>query len=140
MPPNINRNQPRTHKPTYILEERATRLLPSFRTERAWSPSSSVFPCLVLLTFSPYTDRSLYLTACNMPGLAVLHPTHFLPLTPPSSDAPSSIATVDSFSLSDCELLQRRPSLSIPLLSPLDALSFPENPFHFSSLVSDTSI
>ena len=75
-----------------------------------------------------------------MPGLAVLHPIRFLPLTPPSSDAPSSIATVDSFSLSDCELLQRRPSLSIPLLSPLDALSFPENPFPFSSLVSDESI
>ncbi|KAM5537979.1 hypothetical protein V8D89_008455 [Ganoderma adspersum] len=69
-----------------------------------------------------------------MPGLAVLHPIHFLPLTPPSSDAPSPIATIDSFSLSDCELLQRRPSLSIPLLSPLDAISFPENPFPFSSV------
>ncbi|KAI1786345.1 hypothetical protein LXA43DRAFT_1034312 [Ganoderma leucocontextum] len=103
-----------------------------FRTERAWSPSFSVFPCLVLFTFSPYTDRSLYLTACNMPGLAVMHPIHFLPLTPPSS-APSTIATIDSLSLSDCELLQRRPSLSIPLLSPLDPISFPEKPFPFAS-------
>ncbi|PIL33659.1 hypothetical protein GSI_04282 [Ganoderma sinense ZZ0214-1] len=68
-----------------------------------------------------------------MPDLAVLHPIHFLPLTPPSSDAPSTIATLDSFSLSDCELLQRRLSLSTPLLSPLDATSLPENPFPFSS-------
>ena len=76
-----------------------------------------------------------------MPGLAILHPIHPLPLTPPSSNTPSPTATVDSFPLWDCELLQRRPPLSIPLLSPLDAILLPEKPVFFSSNeVSDLSL